>query len=85
VTPGLFAADAWSTRQQHRRLRGFAYSSSFEPIVGGGLFTAAAPALITAGLLPVLLLLAGAAVIFWFVVGYLPWSARAPSPSTSSV
>ncbi|WP_205369430.1 sodium/glutamate symporter [Thermoleptolyngbya sp. PKUAC-SCTB121] len=50
----------------------FAYKQLFfEPIVGGGLFTAAAPALVNSwGLVPVLLL-TGGLLIFWLVVGYL--------------
>jgi ESS family glutamate:Na+ symporter len=49
----------------------FAYKQLFfEPIVGGGLFTAAAPALVTSwGLVPVLLL-TGGLLIFWLIVGY---------------
>ncbi|NJL45228.1 MAG: sodium:glutamate symporter [Leptolyngbyaceae cyanobacterium SM2_3_12] len=50
---------------------GFAYKQLFfEPIVGGGLFTAAAPALVARlGLIPVLAL-TGGLLIFWVVVGY---------------
>jgi glutamate:Na+ symporter, ESS family len=50
----------------------FAYKQLFfEPIVGGGLFTAAAPALVNQfGLIPVLLLTSGL-LIFWLVAGYL--------------
>ncbi|MGG6296133.1 sodium/glutamate symporter [Leptolyngbya sp. AN02str] len=50
----------------------FAYKQLFfEPIVGGGLFTAAAPALVVRfGLIPVLLLTTGL-LIFWLVAGFL--------------
>jgi ESS family glutamate:Na+ symporter len=50
----------------------FAYKQLFfEPIVGGGLFTAAAPALVNQfGLIPVLLL-TGGLLLFWLVAGYL--------------
>jgi glutamate:Na+ symporter, ESS family len=49
----------------------FAYKQLFfEPIVGGGLFTAAAPALVNQfGLIPVLLLTSGL-LLFWLVAGY---------------
>jgi len=65
---------------------GFAYKQLFfEPIVGGGLFTAAAPALINRlGLLPVLAI-TGGLLIFWFVVGYLLIQQERRRPSTSSV
>ncbi|MDG2990694.1 sodium:glutamate symporter [Candidatus Synechococcus calcipolaris G9] len=50
---------------------GFAYKQLFfEPIVGGGLFTAAAPVLISRfGLLPILALTAGL-LLFWLILGY---------------
>ncbi|AMA08909.1 sodium/glutamate symporter [Picosynechococcus sp. PCC 73109] len=50
----------------------FAYKQLFfEPIVGGGLFTAAAPALVVRfGLVPVLLL-TGGLLIFWLAMGFL--------------
>ncbi|GAB4226849.1 MAG: sodium/glutamate symporter [Elainellaceae cyanobacterium] len=50
----------------------FAYKQLFfEPIVGGGLFTAAAPALVIRfGLVPVLLL-TGGLLAFWLFCGYL--------------
>lgn len=50
----------------------FAYKQLFfEPIVGGGLFTAAAPALIVRlGLLPTLLI-TGGLLVFWLGMGYL--------------
>jgi ESS family glutamate:Na+ symporter len=55
----------------------FAYKQLlFEPIVGGGLFTAIAPALIQNwGLMPVLLLTTGI-LVFWLMVGYTLMSAR---------
>ncbi len=63
---------------------GFAYKQLFfEPIVGGGLFTAAAPALIgRLGLLPTLAI-TGGLLIFWFVAGYvlIQQERRRPSPS----
>lgn len=63
---------------------GFAYKQLFfEPIVGGGLFTAAAPALISRlGLLPVLLI-TGGLLVFWLVAGYalIKQDRRRPSPS----
>nr|WP_228040785.1 hypothetical protein [Nodosilinea sp. LEGE 07088] len=51
---------------------GFAYKQLFfEPIVGGGLFTAAAPALISRlGLWPTLAI-TGGLLVFWFIVGYV--------------
>lgn len=50
---------------------GFAYKQLFfEPIVGGGLFTAASPALIARfGLVPVLILTAGL-LLFWMAAGF---------------
>ncbi|MEN9216149.1 MAG: sodium/glutamate symporter [Gloeomargarita sp. HHBFW_bins_162] len=55
----------------------FAYKQLFfEPIVGGGLFTAAAPVLIhTFGLWPSLLL-TGGILVFWLVIGFLLMSSR---------
>ena len=65
---------------------GFAYKQLFfEPIVGGGLFTAAAPALInTLGLLPVLAI-TGGLLIFWLVAGYLLIQQERQRPSASGV
>ncbi|MEL6161353.1 MAG: sodium/glutamate symporter [Cyanobacteria bacterium J06623_5] len=50
----------------------FAYKQLFfEPIVGGGLFTAAAPALIVSlGLIPTLLI-TGGLLLFWMAVGFV--------------
>ncbi len=50
---------------------GFAYKQLFfEPIVGGGLFTAAAPALVARlGLMPVLAI-TGSLLIFWIAAGF---------------
>jgi len=50
----------------------FAYKQLFfEPIVGGGLFTAAAPALIASlGLISTLLITLGL-LVFWLVAGFL--------------
>lgn len=62
---------------------GFAYKQLFfEPIVGGGLFTAAAPVLISRfGLLPILALTTGL-LLFWLIVGYaLIRTFRAPQSS----
>lgn len=65
---------------------GFAYKQLFfEPIVGGGLFTAAAPALInTLGLIPVLLL-TGGLLVFWMVVGYFLIRQERRRPSASGI
>jgi ESS family glutamate:Na+ symporter len=65
---------------------GFAYKQLFfEPIVGGGLFTAAAPALInTLGLLPVLAI-TGGLLIFWLAAGYLLIQQERQRPSASGV
>ncbi|MGB2926470.1 MAG: sodium:glutamate symporter, partial [Limnothrix sp.] len=62
----------------------FAYKQLFfEPIVGGGLFTAAAPALIVRlGLIPTLLI-TGGLLLFWLVVGFV--MIRGRSPSTKAV
>lgn len=50
----------------------FAYKQLFfEPIVGGGLFTAAAPALIARFGLWTTLLITGGLLIFWLVMGFL--------------
>ena len=50
----------------------FAYKQLFfEPIVGGGLFTAAAPALVARFGLWTTLLITGGLLIFWLVMGYL--------------
>jgi len=50
----------------------FAYKQLFfEPIVGGGLFTAAAPALIASFGLMTTLLITGGLLIFWLVMGFL--------------
>lgn len=65
---------------------GFAYKQLFfEPIVGGGLFTAAAPALISRlGLLPVLAI-TGGLLIFWLAVGYVLIQQERRRPSASSI
>lgn len=65
---------------------GFAYKQLFfEPIVGGGLFTAAAPALINRlGLLPVLAI-TGGLLIFWFAIGYVLIQQERRRPTASSV
>ncbi|WOD37676.1 sodium/glutamate symporter [Nodosilinea sp. E11] len=65
---------------------GFAYKQLFfEPIVGGGLFTAAAPALIgRLGLLPVLAI-TGGLLIFWLAVGYVLIQQERRRPSASGV
>ncbi|GAB4149906.1 MAG: sodium/glutamate symporter [Cyanobacteria bacterium J069] len=64
----------------------FAYKQLFfEPIVGGGLFTAAAPALvINWGLVPVLLL-TGGLLIFWLAMGYLLIRQDRQTPTTTPV
>ncbi|PSN19271.1 sodium:glutamate symporter [filamentous cyanobacterium CCP5] len=50
----------------------FAYKQLFfEPIVGGGLFTAAAPALIVRFGLGGLLLITGGLLVFWLAMGFL--------------
>lgn len=50
----------------------FAYKQLFfEPIVGGGLFTAAAPALIARFGLGITLLITGGLLAFWLVIGFL--------------
>jgi ESS family glutamate:Na+ symporter len=63
---------------------GFAYKQLFfEPIVGGGLFTAAAPALISRlGLLP-MLAITGGLLIFWLAVGYVLIQQERRRPSAS--
>ncbi|MEM9769712.1 MAG: sodium:glutamate symporter, partial [Cyanobacteria bacterium P01_D01_bin.71] len=43
----------------------------FEPIVGGGLFTAAAPALIARFGLGVTLLITGGLLTFWLAMGFI--------------
>jgi len=65
---------------------GFAYKQLFfEPIVGGGLFTAASPALINSfGLMPVLFL-TGGLLIFWMLVGYFLIRQERRRPSASGV
>ncbi|MGJ3252254.1 MAG: sodium/glutamate symporter [Elainellaceae cyanobacterium] len=62
----------------------FAYKQLFfEPIVGGGLFTAAAPALIARlGLIPTLLI-TGGLLIFWLIAGYLLMRQRSPQEAIS--
>lgn len=61
-------------------LEGFAYKQIiFEPIVGGGLFTAAsAPLIAQWGLIPVLIL-TGSLCIGWFVFGYFYFGKKATS------
>ena len=65
---------------------GFAYKQLFfEPIVGGGLFTAAAPALINSfGLMPTLFL-TGGLLIFWLLVGYFLIRQERRRPSASGI
>jgi ESS family glutamate:Na+ symporter len=65
---------------------GFAYKQLFfEPIVGGGLFTAAAPALLNGmGLLP-MLAITGGLLLFWLVAGYLLIQQQRRRPSASGV
>ncbi|MGF1458402.1 MAG: hypothetical protein ACFBSG_05180 [Leptolyngbyaceae cyanobacterium] len=43
----------------------------FEPIVGGGLFTAAAPALIARFGLGTMLLITGGLLLFWLAMGFV--------------
>lgn len=65
---------------------GFAYKQLFfEPIVGGGLFTAAAPALISRLGLLATLAITGGLLVFWFIAGYLliRQERRRPSPSSA--
>ncbi|ACK68700.1 sodium/glutamate symporter [Gloeothece citriformis PCC 7424] len=61
----------------------FAYKQLFfEPIVGGGLFTAAAPALIVNfGAIPVLIL-TGGLLIFWIVLGFYLYKKLKPPQKT---
>lgn len=63
---------------------GFAYKQLFfEPIVGGGVFTAAAPVLInTLGIGPVLALTSGL-LLFWIVIGYVLIRQERRRPSAS--
>lgn len=63
---------------------GFAYKQLFfEPIVGGGIFTAAAPVLINSlGLGPVLALTSGL-LLFWIVMGYVLIRQERRRPSAS--
>jgi glutamate:Na+ symporter, ESS family len=65
---------------------GFAYKQLFfEPIVGGGLFTAAAPALVNRlGLGPVLAL-TGGLLIFWLLMGYVLIRQQRQRPSARGV
>ncbi len=59
-------------RNQSGAFESFAYKQLFfEPIVGGGLFTAAAPALIARLGLMTTLLITGALLIFWLGVGFI--------------
>lgn len=62
----------------------FAYKQLFfEPIVGGGIFTAAAPALIVRlGLLPTLLI-TGGLLVFWLGAGFMLMRQRSRSAVTS--
>jgi ESS family glutamate:Na+ symporter len=56
----------------------FAYKQLFfEPIVGGGLFTAAAPALIVQFGSVTVLILTGAILAFWLIFGFLMFGRRA--------
>ncbi|NCJ06488.1 sodium:glutamate symporter [Synechococcales cyanobacterium C] len=65
---------------------GFAYKQLFfEPIVGGGLFTAASPVLVSQfGLLPVLAL-TGGLLAFWLLVGYFLIRQSRHRPSATQV
>jgi ESS family glutamate:Na+ symporter len=56
----------------------FAYKQLFfEPIVGGGLFTAAAPSLIARFGLVSILLLTGGILVAWLVFGFLAFGKSA--------
>jgi ESS family glutamate:Na+ symporter len=65
---------------------GFAYKQLFfEPIVGGGLFTAAAPALISRLGLGSTLAITGGLLVFWFIAGYLLIQQERRRPSRDGV
>lgn len=60
----------------------FAYKQLFfEPIVGGGLFTAAAPALIVRFGLGVTFLITGGLLVFWLAMGFILIRQRRVKPS----
>ena len=71
-------------QNQSGAFESFAYKQLFfEPIVGGGLFTAAAPALIARLGLGPTLLITGGLLVFWLVAGYFLMRQQGrSSPST---
>jgi glutamate:Na+ symporter, ESS family len=74
---GLLLVRTADPKDKSPALDGFAYKQIlFEPIVGGGIFTAASgPLIVHWGLVPVLILTSGLGV-GWFIFGYLTFGRK---------